>query len=68
MAPSNETEAETLRRRQVEALEAIAEHLGFLATVADHIDTTLETLATVVEEGGDNGHRRWKAFLRVGQD
>jgi len=31
MAPSNETETEALQRRQVEALEAIAEHLRKLS-------------------------------------
>jgi hypothetical protein len=38
-APSNETEAETLRRRQVEALEAIAKALATLASVVrdDHV-------------------------------
>lgn len=50
--PSNETEAEVIERRKVEALEAIAEHLetladaaGSLSGVVDH----LETLASVVQ-------------------
>jgi hypothetical protein len=34
-APSNETEAETLRRRQVEALEAIAKALAVLTQCID---------------------------------
>lgn len=45
MAPSNETEAEALQRRQVEALEAIAEHLKTLAGAVEHF----ETLASAVE-------------------
>jgi hypothetical protein len=61
MQPSNETEAEALQRRQVEALEAIAEHLEMLAGAAEH----LETLASAVQPGGTNGDRRWRAFLRT---
>jgi hypothetical protein len=48
MQPSNETEAEALQRRQVEALEAIAEHLETLAGAVEHLEN-IETLAGAVE-------------------
>lgn len=48
MQPSNETEAEALQRRQVEAMEAIAEHLETLAGAVEHLEN-IETLAGAVE-------------------
>ena len=70
MTPSNETEAEALQRRQVEALEAIAEHLEMLAGAVEH----LETLASAVEparhawrdpEGYGPGYPGNKAHMRT---
>ncbi len=70
MQPSNETEAEALQRRQVEALEAIAEHLETLAGAVEH----LETLASAVEparhawrdpEGWGNPVSARDAYLRT---
>ena len=69
--PSLETEAESLERRKVEALEAIAEALETLTGVVEH----LEMLVSVVEparaawtdpKGWANPESAREAYIRTG--
>jgi len=60
MGPSNETEAEALERRKVEALERIAEHLETLASVVEP-----ERKAWRDPEGYGNGVDARAAYIRT---
>jgi hypothetical protein len=56
-APSNETEAETLRRRQVEALERIAKVLEVFATAVSAEDDEWYPMIRVINTNTVDGFK-----------